>query len=155
MYRLLWQCADAPDVCDLRANVRWDPPSVLLLDTGATFVDAPREAGSSQMQAHWLTPETELTTHYFWAVSCDRQLTDATAAEQVRAGIDGAFRLEDGPMIEAVQQNMGTANLWDAQPVLLSMDGAPVKARRIIEKMIAAEAAARSTAESTPTTRRA
>jgi vanillate O-demethylase monooxygenase subunit len=139
LYRMLWERGDAPDTCDMRANMRWDPPCLLFLDTGATIVDAPHDAGPSLMQGHWLTPETELTTHYFWAVARDRFVTDESVGARVKAGIDNAFQNEDEPMIEAVQRNMGNADLWASNPVLLSTDNAPVRARRILEKLIASE----------------
>jgi vanillate O-demethylase monooxygenase subunit len=88
---------------------------------------------------HWLTPESQWTTHYFWAATRDRLLGDATVAAQVKRGIDEAFRYEDEPMIEDVQRNMGSSDLWDGQPVLLSIDNAPVRARRIVEKLLVTE----------------
>jgi phenylpropionate dioxygenase-like ring-hydroxylating dioxygenase large terminal subunit len=139
IYRLLWERGDAPEVCDLRANMRWDPPSALFLDTGACVANGARESGPSLMQAQWLTPETEFTTHYFWAVARDRYVEDAAMAERLKAGIDAAFRDEDEPMIEAVQGNMGTMGLWDAHPILLATDGAPIRARRIVERLFEAE----------------
>jgi vanillate O-demethylase monooxygenase subunit len=148
LYRLLWERGDAPDVVDMRANMRWDPPSLLFLDTGATVVGGARELGPTLSQGHWLTPETELTTHYFWALARDRYVHDAAVGEQVRAGIDSAFRNEDEPMIEAVQHNMHGADLWAEKPVMLSTDNAAVRARRIVDKMIAAEAETAATGKS-------
>ena len=66
----------------------------------------------------------------------------------MRAGIDAAFRNEDEPMIEAVQQNMGGADLWAEKPILLSTDNAAVRARRIVDKLIAAESASIVTMDS-------
>ena len=139
-YRMLWERGEAPPTCDMRANMRWNAPALMHLDTGAAPVGAPRELGPTSLQGHWLTPETELTTHYFWAVARDRCVGDAAVSEQVRQGIDGAFRNEDEPMIEAVQSRMKGADLWAEHPLLFATDGAAVRARRIVDKLILAEA---------------
>ena len=44
-------------------------------------------------------------------------------------------------MIEAVQKNMGTTDLDSLQPVMLSTDGGPVRARRMLKQLIAQETA--------------
>ena len=133
LYQMLWERGAPPALTDLRANIRWDPPSTLMLDTGATFVGRPRDEGPSAPIAHWLTPETETTTHYFWAAARDRHVGNAEFGAQVAAGVDAAFRNEDEPMIEACQRNMGTTDLMSLKPLLLQTDGPAVRARRIID----------------------
>jgi len=51
-----------------------------------------------------------------------------------------AFDTQDKPMIEAVQRNMGTVDLDALGPVMLSTDGGPVRARRVLKQLIAEEA---------------
>jgi phenylpropionate dioxygenase-like ring-hydroxylating dioxygenase large terminal subunit len=133
LYQMLWERGAPPDIVDMRANITWHPPSMLMLDTGAKPVDQPREHGPSAPIAHWLTPETETTTHYFWAQARDRFVGNDEVSAQIAAGIDGAFRNEDEPMIEACQQNMGTADLMSLKPLLLQTDGPAVRARRVIQ----------------------
>ena len=132
LYQMLWEGEAPPALTDMRANIRWDAPSTLMLDTGATGVGRPRAEGPSAPIAHWLTPETETTTHYFWAAARDRFVGNAEVSAQITAGIDAAFRNEDEPMIEACQRNMGTSDLMSLKPVLLQTDGPAVRARRII-----------------------
>jgi Vanillate O-demethylase oxygenase C-terminal domain len=136
---MLWERGEPPATCELRANMRWDAPALMLLDTGAAVVDSPRDSGPSSPQAHWLTPETARTTHYFWAIARDRFVGDVEIGAQLTVGFDSAFRNEDEPMIEAVQSNMGGVGLWDLGPVLLSTYNAAVRARRIVDNLIAAE----------------
>ena len=64
-------------------------------------------------------------------------------SEKLQAGIDGAFRNEDEPMIEAVQIRIGGPDLWAHDPLLFATDTAAVRARRIVEKMISGEEKAR------------
>jgi len=123
----------------MRANMRWNAPALMFLDTGATQVGAAKDLGPSSPQGHWLTPESEVSTHYFWAVGRDRYVGDSAMSETLRVGIDGAFRMEDEPMIEAVQSRMAGTDFWAEQPLLFGTDTAAVRARRIVEKMILAE----------------
>ena len=138
-YRILWERGDAPPTCDMRANMRWNAPGLMFLDTGATRVGGSRDLGPSSPQGHWLTPESEVSTHYFWAVGRDRYVGDSSMSEKLRAGFDSAFRTEDEPMIEAVQSRMAGTDFWAQQPLLFGTDSAAVHARRIVEKMILAE----------------
>lgn len=136
LYQMLWEHETPPALTDMRANIRWDSPSTLLLDTGATHVDQARDKGPSAPSSHWLTPETETTTHYFWAAVRDRYVGNPEVSTQMAAGFAAAFRDEDEPMIEACQRNMGTADLMSLKPVLLQTDGAAVRARRIIQSKL-------------------
>jgi vanillate O-demethylase monooxygenase subunit len=142
LYRMLWERGEPPLTCAMRANMRWDPPSLLFLDTGATIVDRPLEEGPSSPQAHWLTPETEFTTHYFYAVARDRLVGNQDVSETLSAGFASAFENEDEPMIEAVQSRMGDQELFSLKPMLLSTDDAAVRARRIIEILASGNLAA-------------
>ena len=139
LYQMLWESGAPPALTDMRANMRWDPPSVLLLDTGATPVDQPRQHGPSAPSSHWLTPETETTTHYFWAAARDRHVGNTEMSTQIAAGFDAAFRNEDEPMIEACQRRMGTTDLMSLKPVLLPTDGPSIRARRVISLKLEAE----------------
>lgn len=139
LYQMLWQHGEPPANVEMRAHMRWNPPANLLLDTGACVVDGPRDSGPSVPSAHWLTPETETSTHYFWVATRDRFVEDAQMSERVRNGIGGAFRMEDEPMVEAVQRNMGSADLWSLKPVLLATDGPAVRARRTLDGLIKAQ----------------
>jgi phenylpropionate dioxygenase-like ring-hydroxylating dioxygenase large terminal subunit len=144
LFAMLWERGEPPALCDMRANMHWHPPSLLYLDTGATHVGADKSEGPTTEFAHWLTPETASTTHYFWVGTRDRHVGDEAVSAQVRAGVDGAFRMEDEPMIERLQRQMDGRDLFDMQPVMLQTDGPAVRARRVLMKCIADEAAARA-----------
>lgn len=137
LYKLLWQ-SDA-EVGETRAHMRWDPPGNLFLDTGITHMGRPISEGPSIPSAHLLTPETEMSTHYHFAVARDRLLDDAAISEAVLKGTVESFENEDEPMIGWCQENMGTINLDSLNPVLLSGDAAPVRARRVLKSLIDSE----------------
>jgi vanillate O-demethylase monooxygenase subunit len=124
---------------DHRNFMRWSLPSLLLLDVGMTGVGRPVEEGLSIPTSHLLTPETELTTHYFWAMSRDFRQDDAKlSADLLRVGVS-VFDDEDKPVIEAQQQIIGTRELMSLNPVLLQTDGPAVRARRLAEAKLQAD----------------
>jgi vanillate O-demethylase monooxygenase subunit len=101
----------------------------------------PREAGLIAPSAHWLTPETECTTHYFFAFGLPSEMGDA-ARGLVRYAVEGLmkpFECEDLPMLEAQQKNLGDNDFWAMQPALLPIDAGAIRARRVMERLIAAE----------------
>lgn len=136
LFRLL-----LPDVdrIDGRAHMHWEAPANMHLDTGVIPVGGRPEDGAALPQTHLLTPETETSTHYFWAVSRDRAVDDLQLDEILRGGISNAFENEDEPMIRAVQERMRGRALMDLNPALLPMDAAAIRARRVLEKRIASD----------------
>lgn len=134
LFKLMWDTTS--EIGDRRAHMRWDPPSNLLLDVGFTECGRPVSEGPSMFSAHLLAPETERSTHYFWAAARDVKIDDATLSEKIRIGIDAAFRLEDEPIIVDCQARMGDAELMDLHPVLLLTDSAAVRARRVLANLI-------------------
>jgi phenylpropionate dioxygenase-like ring-hydroxylating dioxygenase large terminal subunit len=125
---------------DHRNYMRWNAPAVMLLDVGMTSVGGRHEDGISIPTAHLLTPETEFTTHYFWAMARNFRLEDKPFSEQMlKIGTD-IFNNEDKPMIEAQQRTMGdVTDLLSLRPVLLATDGPSVRARRIVLRLLEEE----------------
>ena len=145
LWQILWKSESK--VGDRRAHIRWDPPSLVLLDVGFTECGRPESEGASMPSAHIVTPETATSTHYFWATSRNTFRDDAALSEKIRIGIDAAFRLEDDPMIAACQERMGTTDLASLKPILLRTDAAAGLARRTLAALIAKEQAAKQSAE--------
>jgi vanillate O-demethylase monooxygenase subunit len=135
LFKIFWP----EEPSDFRSNMRWDAPSVLYLDVGITGIGQPEADGVALPSAHLLTPETETTTHYFWAVARNVKLDDAELGARMGEIIMRAFTNEDAPVIAAQQANMGTCDLMSLKPVLLETDGAALRARRILARMIADE----------------
>jgi phenylpropionate dioxygenase-like ring-hydroxylating dioxygenase large terminal subunit len=134
LFRMLWNSSSA--VGDRRAHMRWNPPSNLLLDVGYTECGRPPAEGAALWSAHWLTPATERTTHYFWAATRNTFLEDTSLSDKIQKGISSAFMDEDAPMISSCQERMGTVDLMSLQPLLLKTDAAAIHARRVLLKAI-------------------
>jgi phenylpropionate dioxygenase-like ring-hydroxylating dioxygenase large terminal subunit len=127
-------------------DVRWDAPANMALWAGGCAAGGDTGRAVVSAQAHCFTPETAGTTHYFYAITFPRALgpmADQLARDNVQA-LRAPFEFEDKPIIEAVQRNMAGAELWSLKPVLLPGDAAAVRARRVLQGLIAAEQAARS-----------
>ncbi|AYC32330.1 aromatic ring-hydroxylating dioxygenase subunit alpha [Pseudomonas cavernae] len=122
-------------------DVRWDAPASMLLFSGAVATGRPREEGVSTPIPHLFTPETATTTHYWYAMCFPKAMGEfgETLAEEQADAITQPFRHEDLPMLEAQQQMMGDANFWDLKPVLLVGDAGAIRARRVLDRLIAAE----------------
>jgi phenylpropionate dioxygenase-like ring-hydroxylating dioxygenase large terminal subunit len=124
-------------------NVRWDPPALMKLTVGVLPEGEPREGAHESQGCHLMTPATETTTHYFWAQGRNWGERDPAMDALRLDSLRKAFDTQDKPMIEAVQRNMGTTDLESLSPVMLSNDGGPVRARRVLKRLIADETSAK------------
>lgn len=114
-------------------DMRWDAPSSMYLQVGATHVGQPREAGAILHQAHILTPADVGETHYFWSSNA-KYPQPVEQTEMLRTMLQQAFDIEDKPMIEAAFDNV-EGDFWDLKPVSLGIDAAGARARRVIQAM--------------------
>jgi phenylpropionate dioxygenase-like ring-hydroxylating dioxygenase large terminal subunit len=135
---------EGPESVRLWAYMRWDAPSNLYLDIGFARIGATPEDALKNPAYHLLTPETETTTHYLWAVGRNMRQDDLALSDSIRTGVQMTFVNEDAPMIAAIQEHMGDRDLAAMQPLLLSIDNAAVRARRVVEQRIAEEATRKS-----------
>jgi vanillate O-demethylase monooxygenase subunit len=138
----MWQAAgfgELPTHMDHWADARWDAPSLILNYVGIAVHGQPREAGLELRNTHFVTPETETTTLYFWSTSRTFALDDTDLDRSVLAGTEHLFVDEDAVMLNAVQEAMGDQDFWALKPALLQADIGPVAARRALDKLIADE----------------
>jgi vanillate O-demethylase monooxygenase subunit len=124
---------------DYSVNFRWIPPalvrnSVSLLPVGESKVDGVLRTGT-----HLMTPAAERSTHYFFAHTRNFQLDDEKVDERIRWWQKAGLTDQDGAMIEAAQRVMGTDDFESLSPVLLSIDIAAVRVRRVLGQLIAKE----------------
>lgn len=113
----------------------WIAPGVLSMDAGSRPVGAP-DGGIRFHHLSLLTPETERSTHYFFAQPRDFLLDDAAMDETVFQQVLTAFS-EDRRMIEGQQR------VIDATPdkplKVMAVDRGLAEARRRLDEMLAAE----------------
>lgn len=126
----------SPDMrTDHWLEMRWNAPATMYLQIGATPVGASREEGCIANQAHILTPETDATTHYFWATTRDHHVESIEMDEMLKALFAQAFDEEDKPMIQAVFENMEGQDFWNCKPIFLGVDAGGTRTRRLLESL--------------------
>jgi phenylpropionate dioxygenase-like ring-hydroxylating dioxygenase large terminal subunit len=116
------------------------PPSFVKLDVGSAIAgtgarEGDRSKGVNMMNLNAITPETDKTTHYFWAQAYNFKLDQRWISDLVRGLVTKAF-LEDMAMLKAQQQNM---DLGPSPGVKLGQDKGWVAMRQIVARLIAEE----------------
>jgi vanillate O-demethylase monooxygenase subunit len=125
-------------------EVRFDPPGCMVTYLWFSTPGTARESGYLVYAPNIITPETDETTHYFWAIVRNFNLDDEGLSASFRSGAQSAFEAEDKPMLEAQQRHLGQRDLMEMHPVLLPNDSGSARARRIVSKRIEREARERT-----------
>jgi phenylpropionate dioxygenase-like ring-hydroxylating dioxygenase large terminal subunit len=137
---------------DFDGNVdRWQyywfyPPSTCVVDFGSGPVgmahdDAARDEHVRIHSCHFIAPETDTTTHYFWMQVRNFAPGDEEVSKRMTEQFVMAFD-EDKEILEAVQSSEAGAT---RPPVKLAIDNGPNRSRRILDKLIRAEAGSAET----------
>lgn len=124
---------------DIWTEVTWQAPALMVLGTAGKPTGVPRTRDDESYTLHNMVPETETSTHYFMCSTRRFLVDDAQFSAYLTGALQYAFAEEDKPMLEKQQARMGTSDLWELGPVLLSVDAAAVRVRRKLEALIAAE----------------
>lgn len=127
------------DRADSWTELEWTAPSIMTIRNGAVPAGTPRSEGKNFLVAHIMTPETDTTTHYFFAATRDFARDDEELNSRIAANRATIFASEDQPMIEAQQERMEGEEFWSLNPVLLPSDEGAVRVRRKLKAMIDAE----------------
>ncbi len=125
--------------------IDFSPPCFVKLDLGAAPAGAGavrdgRAGAMTRMSLNAITPETDSSVHYFWAdahgFALDRPEVTESLFRQVRTAFD-----EDKAILEAQQRAF---DRWGSAPrVDVNGDAGGIEARRIVDRLVAAEAAGR------------
>jgi vanillate O-demethylase monooxygenase subunit len=125
--------------------IRFEAPCTIAIDVGVAPAgsgapEGDRSKGVNGYVLNTVTPETESTCHYFWAFSRNYLLADQRITTELRDGVASIFR-EDERILEAQQQAIDEHP--DHQFYNLNIDAGAMWARRIIDKIVAAETVGR------------
>ena len=128
---------------DYWSNIHWSPPSCLINDTGITRPGAPKSEGTGIFGTHFLTPETDTSTWYFFAGVRQNPISwgepiDSENMKQIAELRRYAFEVQDKGIIEGQQRNI---DLRGTQPKFMPLetDLGTVRVRKILEARINAE----------------
>ena len=124
---------------DSWVHVEWSAPATLSLRSGAVPTGTPHDRAGITTNVHIMTPESDGSTHYFFAATRDFALLDDALNERIATVRSHVFASEDKPMIEAQQDRIGGAGFWELDPILLRIDEGAVRVRRKLAAMIARE----------------
>ena len=129
--------------------IRFEAPCTVAIDVGVAVAgsgaqpvgDAPgdRSQGVNGYVLNTITPETDGSCHYFWAFARNYCLNEQRITHELREGVAGIFG-EDERILEAQQRAI------DDHPGYrfynLNIDAGSMWARRLIDRMVAAESPA-------------
>jgi len=141
IFDMMWRLVrgEYEGAMDHWAESRWDAPSLISQNTGVTLTGTPREAGLETKNIHFTTPETETSTHYFWAICRNFDIHNETFDLEIRKGTEHAFINQDEPLLEALQEVVGEREFWSLKPALLQGDIGAVEVRRALDRLIEKE----------------
>jgi len=122
--------------------IRFEAPCTINIDVGVapTGTGAPqgdRSKGVNGYVLNTVTPETERSCHYFWAFARNYALGEQRMTHELREGVAGIFR-EDELILEAQQQAIDDHPGYSFYN--LNIDAGSMWARKLIDKMMQAEA---------------
>lgn len=128
-------------VVDRWMNLVFTPPAFVRLDIGAALAGTGartgnRSKGVTTRNLNAITPETEASTHYFWAQAQNFGTDDPSIADLDFRMTHGAF-LEDLRMIAGQQANIDLDP--NAPRINVATDSGGMQARKIVETLIEAE----------------
>jgi len=128
---------------DTWSIMRWDAPSCLRHEAGVCPPGTDPDQGITVIGTHLVTPSAKGKCTYHVAavrIGDSPNSDDAEVAEQLSALRRYAFDEQDRPILEAQQRAYDLAGGIDSlRPVMLSIDAAPLRARRVLAKIIATE----------------
>jgi vanillate O-demethylase monooxygenase subunit len=114
------------------------PPGIHMTNVGFYPANTSRAEALSHIVLHLLTPETETSTHYFWAHARNHFQANEEIDMFIQAG--GALTLgEDKEMLEAQQRSLTAEPGTMVPKVGIGIDVAAVRARGLLQRMIEAE----------------
>ncbi|MPT49055.1 MAG: aromatic ring-hydroxylating dioxygenase subunit alpha [Sphingobium sp.] len=125
-------------------NVRWHAPASMAIFAGAVASSRPKSEGRETPTTHLFTPETETSSHYWYAICFPKAMGpmgEAMANEQVEF-LKMPFETEDLPMLEDQQINIGDREFRTMKLGWLPGDAAGARARNILYGKIDEEAGA-------------
>ena len=115
-------------------HITWTPPAFVRLDVGAARAGTGAEKGDrsqgfTMRNLNAITPETDKTTHYFWAQAHDFRIDEPWVTDLLVANVHEAF-LEDLWIIGLQQENIDSGT--SPERVDINHDGGGLQAIRTL-----------------------
>lgn len=113
-------------------------PGFNMTEAGFYPVGGDRTKALIHRPLHLITPETEHSSHYFWAVPRNYRLGDARVSEGMGKSVYQTFD-EDRELVELQDQRLQAEGMPQIPQMAVNVDIAPVQGRRLLAAMIKAE----------------
>ena len=126
---------------DRRQICHFEPPSHALIELGVALAGHGRYHADAKVKASsivvdFITPESDTAIWYFWGMARNFNARDKALTASIRDGQAKIFS-EDLALLERQQRNLLA---WPERSLLkLNIDAGGVQARRVLERLIAAE----------------
>jgi vanillate O-demethylase monooxygenase subunit len=136
---LLWQSrgGSLDDVFTRDRKLSWSAPANILLTFDFQGAGHDLFIGT----VHLITPTSAGQSQYLWATTRNGRVDDKDLDRLSYENTTKAFVEQDGPMVASQQDYLAGRELLSLRPVLLETDKSAMLARRILQKLIASEAA--------------
>ena len=122
------------------SHVEFTPASNIVIKMGVHSTEGTTENKRVEFRIlNALIPETETTTHYFWAITRNFKIDDEEMTEMTFTGNKEAFQ-EDRWIIEKQQEMMN--ELDNVAPIAVPQDKGVLRAHQLVERLIKQERAA-------------
>ena len=125
-----------PNPFDFDMQVDWAAPSFTSFVLNSRPAGASLEQGYKVCNMHAVTPESELTSHYFYRSVKD--FGDGELTRRFMAGVQAIFG-QDQPLLEAQQRRVGAQDLFAQRPISFAGDMLQLRARKVLKELEDAE----------------
>ena len=123
--------AGFPDRIDRWQTTLYTPPGFCVIEVGAVPTGTgDRSRGFEARILNLITPETERSSHYFWAHARSIRRDELALTDVIRRSVLETFD-QDKAVLEAQQLACERVGSFDPQ-VLLGIDAGPVQGRRVL-----------------------
>ena len=124
------------DTISIHQDVSWEAPANMCLST--TQSSKGRKAARIYA-VHIVVPTRRGRSQLLWTLVRDWKISDPQMTKQLLSSLTRIISTEDIPPIESQQSYVKNRELLSLKPVLMKTDDAPVRARRILHRMIREE----------------
>lgn len=114
------------------------PPGLNVTEAAMRRVGAPLKEAYAWRVLHLITPETRTSAHYFWAMVRNCRLEDDQLTTFIRDAVSATFD-EDKKVLELQMKALVEEQPKQFPSVAIMVDAAPVRARRMLAKLIERE----------------
>jgi phenylpropionate dioxygenase-like ring-hydroxylating dioxygenase large terminal subunit len=114
----------------------YDPPGYVLIENGSMAAGDEIARAKLRRIVNFVTPETETSSHYFWGVARQWELSNTDLTERIRTDVVRTFD-QDKELLEAQQRVLDSDPSLQSFPVSIKIDAGPILGRRLLAQRIA------------------